>query len=232
MFEIVPSINAPDWETAGRQLELIAPHTDWVELDISNNTFAPTVTWNNPEDLRTFQTELHLRVAVHLMVREPESVVERWINGGVRRVIVHYETLAEKKGFMGMFGGAETRKKIQALSEQCHENWVEFGLSFLWNTPTNAIQPYLDLVDVVQILAVDPGPSGQEFHKEALTAAEFLRSLQSQFKFKIEWDGGVTRSNIRQIKNAGVNIAAVTSAVFGAGEPQRALEVLKQEALS
>jgi ribulose-phosphate 3-epimerase len=232
VIEVIPVINVPDWETAKKRIEAIAPHTDWVEIDISNGTFATTQTWNNPADLKTLGPGTrHLRVAVHLMVAEPAMVLEDWIKAGVRRVIAHYEVLGAQKGLKGLLGGDAAEQKIRKMSEQCHDSWVEFGLAILWRTQVSAIRPYLDLVDMVQVLAVDPGPSGQEFRKEALKSVQFLHSLQSQFKFKIEWDGGATSSNIRQIREAGADIIVAGSAIFGAAEPEKALEILKREAL-
>jgi len=228
MVEIIPTINAPDWKTVKERIERIAPFTEWVNIDVSDGKFAPTRMWNNPEDLKALEAAKHVRVEVHLMVLEPEKEVPRWIQAGARRVIVHYEALS-KNGLKRLIGLDSAEKKIRKLADTCHENWVEFALAILWQTPVSAITRYLPYVDMVQVLAVDPGPSGQEFHREALSRVDALRHLQG--KFKIEWDGGVTLSNIRAIKNAGADVIVVASAIFSAKEPGLALEALKRELL-
>jgi len=228
MAEIIPTINAPDWPTVKERIEKIAPYSDWVEIDVSDGRFAPTKTWANPDDLKTLETSKHVRIAIHLMVSQPEKEIDRWLKSGVRRIIVHYEAL-KRAGVGGLVGLDSVGKKIAALAEKCHSEWVELGLAIVWRTPVKAIARYLNLVDVVQVLAVEPGPSGQQFNAEALSRVNELRPLPG--KFKIEWDGGVTLANVRKIKNAGADLIAAASAIFGSREPERALEALKRELL-
>lgn len=225
MAEIIPAINEGTWEGVKEKIELIAPYVEWVKIDVSDGQFAPTKTWDNPQDLKNLGTAKHVRVELHLMVLEPEKVVPVWIEAGARRIVVHYEAMKDEQ-------------KIKALSNLCHDKWVEFGLAVVWQTPVKAIQNLLPFLDLVQVLAVEPGPSGQAPHPEAFERVEELRELKAGFTptpgsqvwgFKIEWDGGVNFSNIRQIKRAGVDIIAAGSAIFSSQEPVKALEALKRE---
>lgn len=221
MIEVIPTINAPDWPTVKERFLWISPFAEWVEIDISDGRFTKTKTWNNPPDLKTLEVK-NIRIAVHLMVNDPEKVIQEWIAAGVRRIIAQYEGI---RG--GLFGGK--RKKIKAMANLCKESWVEFGLSLTTETPVAAIDQYLPLLNVIQVLAVDPGPSGQAAKDEAFTMVETLRGMKGGFK--IEWDGGVTLANVRKIKNAGADLIAAASAIFGSREPERALEALKRELL-
>lgn len=221
MVEIIPTINAPDWATARERIIRIAPYTEWVEIDISDGKFTKTATWNKPDDLKSLETEKHVRVAVHLMVYDPENVVSEWIKTGARRIIVQYEGIRDK-----VFGRS---KKIRQLADICKENWVEFGISITPRTDVDDIKSYLPLAQVIQVLAVEPGPSGQEARPEALAMVSQLRTLKGGFK--IEWDGGVRLTNIRDIKNAGADLIAAASAIFGSSEPEKSLEALKKELL-
>jgi len=241
VVEIIPTINAADWATVKERLVKIAPYTEWVEIDVSDGKFTRTVTWNNPKDLAEFEAAKHVRVAAHLMVYDPEKIVKDWISAGVRRIIVQYEGV--RAGFVTSKG-----KKIRQLAALCKENWVEFGLSVTTRTPVSAIKPFLAILQVAQVLAVEPGPSGQRAKPEAFAMAEELRGLKAlppakaktgelgNFSdqaggFKIEWDGGATLTNVRDIRAAGVDIIAAASAIFASAEPDKSLEALKRELL-
>lgn len=222
MFEIIPTINAADWATVEQRFRRIGPYTEWIEVDVSDGKFTRAATWNNPADLKTLKLEKQVRVAVHLMVYNPEKIIKDWISAGVRRITVQYEGI--RAGFIGGKGA-----KIRAMAATCKENWVEFGLSLTTRTAVSAIRPFLPLVQVVQVLAVEPGPSGQQAKPEAYAMVAELRGIKGNFK--IEWDGGVTLANIREIRSAGADLAAAASAIFGAAEPEKALELLKRELL-
>lgn len=228
MLEIIPAINAADWATVKKQIDLISPYTEWVHLDAADGKFTKNITWNNAEDLKR-EGPKNIRFEAHLMLQNPEHQLDPWIKAGARRVILHWEALKPR----GIFGGS-ARKKIEAISQTLRENWVEFGLSLFYHTNPQEIKPHLDLVDMVQVLAVKPGLAGQvAYTKEALEAIQKVNHMATANKsqLKIEIDGGVNATNIKDFYLAGANVAVAASAIFGAQEPQRALESLKRAVL-
>lgn len=228
MLEIIPAINAADWATVKKQIEWIAPYTEWVHLDAADGKFTKNITWHNAEDLGR-EGPKNIRFEAHLMLQDPERQLDPWIKAGVRRVILHWEALKPR----GIFGGS-ARKKIEAVAKTLQENWVEFGIALLYRTNPQEIKPHLDLVDMVQVLAVEPGLAGQAAHSlEAFEAVRMIKQMANLAKpqLKIEIDGGINASNIKEFYLAGANVAAAASAIFGAQEPQRALESLKRALL-
>lgn len=225
MLEILPSVNRSTWQEVEGDIKKIENHADWVELDVADGTLSEVKTWNNPEDLKGLKLEKPLRFCVHLMVRNPEKYVKQWIDAKVRRVIVQFE------GVSGGFFGSKTRKTIEEISGLCKENWVEFGLSVSPKTSVSKMAPYLDLVDVAQILSVPIGLNGQELEFSQLSKMAEIKYLQAGNKFRTEWDGSVDMETLPQIKKSGAEIIASTSFVFGASDPAKALEVLKKTAL-
>lgn len=227
MLEIIPTINAEDWETVKKRIEIIAPHTEWVQLDIADGTFTKNATWRNPGDLKSGVSQ-SVRLEAHLMVAEPERKLEPWIKAGVRRVILHWEAL--RTG--GIFK-ASARKKIEAISKVLRENWVEFGVSVIFRTNPKEIEPYLNFFDMVQVLAVEPGLAEQALRPETFAVIGEMKRITNAIKpqIKIEVDGGVNVTNIKECYLAGADIVAVASAIFGAAEPHLALESLKRAVL-
>jgi ribulose-phosphate 3-epimerase len=227
MLEIIPAINAEDWETVKNRINLIAPYTEWLHLDVADGKFTRNITWGNAEDLRR-EGPKNIRFEAHLMVVEPEKQLEPWIKAGIRRIILHWEAL-KPKGFWPR----NVKKRIEAIGETLHENWVEFGLAILYRSQPEDIRPFINLLDMVQVLAVEPGLAGQSFQPQALEVVREVKRMIYAIKpeVKIEVDGGVNATNIKECYLVGANIVAAASAIFGAREPHLALENLKRSVL-
>ena len=225
MLEILPSINRSTWQEVESDIRKIKNHADWVEIDVADGTLSKVKTWNNPEDLKNLKIDEPLRLCIHLMVKNPEKYLKQWIDAKVRRIIVQYE------GIPGGFLGLKTKNAVKRTSVICKENWVEFGLSISPKTSTKELGPFLDLLDVVHILAVPIGLNSQNIDLGELNRMTELKSLQSGKKFRTEWDGGVNPETIVAIKKSGADMIASTSFVFDASQPDKALEVLKKTAI-
>jgi ribulose-phosphate 3-epimerase len=225
VLEILPSINRPTWQEVKSDIKKIENHADWVEVDVADGTLSKVKTWNNPEELKNLQLTKPLKFCVHLMVKNPGKYIKQWIDAKVRRVIIQFE------GVGGGFLGSKTKKTIQEMANLCKENWVEFGLSISPKTDVGKMAPYLDSVDIAQILSVPIGLNNQGLDFSQLSKMAELKYLQKGNKFRTEWDGGVDMESITQIKKSGADIIVSTSFVFGAAEPAKALEALKRTAI-
>ncbi|MEW5805130.1 MAG: hypothetical protein AB1721_00140 [Patescibacteria group bacterium] len=226
MIEIIPSINKSTWPEVEQDIKKAESFADWIELDIGDGSLGQAKTWDNPEDLKSLKLLRPIRFAAHLMIKNPDKVIENWIGAGIRRIIVQYE------GIAGGLWGRKRKKTIKQIADECKNNWVEFGISISPKTSVAKLRPFLGSVDLVQILAVPIGLSGYGFDEKQLRKAEELRIWQDQifgetgFGYKIEWDGGVDIETVKKIKAAGAEIIASTSFVFGAAEPAQAVEAL------
>jgi len=89
MIEVIPTIIAKDFEELREKVKLVEPHTEWVQLDVMDGVFVDNTTWNNPSDLKNLKTKLKLEV--HLMIKNPEKIIDQWIKSGVKRIIFHFE---------------------------------------------------------------------------------------------------------------------------------------------
>jgi len=213
MIEIIPAINVKTFEDVKKQVETIESlGLTWAQLDIHDGEFTDIVGFNQPEKLPELST--HLKFEAHLMIYEPEYELDKWIRSGVKRIIFHYEASHKREDIIKKLIGAG----------------IEAGIALKPITPWQFIEKLLPSLDLIQILGVNPGPSGQEFQGEEIVhKIETLRKAHPDIT--IEIDGGVSDKNAKMLVEAGADILAVGSYLFESEDPKEALEKL-QAALS
>ena len=206
-MEIIPVINVENFEEIKEKTKLIEPFSKWVHLDAADGTFTKNTIWHNPEDLMGFKTPLNIEV--HLMVAKPEERIEKWLIQNVKRIIFNLES-------------SETPDLI---IEKCRKNGTEIGISIGPDTSWTRLQPFLDKIDMAQILAVYPGFAGQKFTEDSLDKVRHLRKICP--KCDIEIDGGVNPETAKKAKEAGANIFVSASYIFS-GDVRERIENLKK----
>jgi ribulose-phosphate 3-epimerase len=208
-MKLIPAINEQTFEEIKNKLEIITPFTDWVQIDVSNDTFSPHVTWGNPQDLLSYQTSLSIEV--HLMIDNPENVLEQWLKiPSVKRAIIHYES-------------TEDIDKNIEIAQQCGK---ELGLALNPETGWELLTKYFDRVNFVQLLAVNPGLSGQDFNLRILEKIRTLRDYKKNVI--IEIDGGVNLNVAKLVKEAGADIINSSSFIFKNPDMARTIKALKE----
>ncbi len=206
MAEIIPAINTDSFEEVKRRIKLVEPYTKWVQLDIADGTFTKNTTWHNPQDLLGLETSL--KIEVHLMIGDIEERIEEWLIASVKRIIFHLETVKDPDFVFG---------KIKEAGK-------EVGLAIGPDTPWTKLAPYLDKIDLIQILGVYPGLAGQEFQEDNFDKIRHLRKEQPNCI--IEVDGGMNKETARKAVEAGANIIVAASAIFN-GDIKKNIEELK-----
>lgn len=181
----------------------------WAQIDVSDGIFSDPVTFNKPEELRGLDTSCKLEA--HLMIYEPEHELDKWIKSGAKRIIFHYEATHKRK---------EIIQKVK-------EAGLEVGLALKPITPWQFAERFFKDIDLVQILGVNPGLSGQDFQGEEIIHK--IKTLKEAYQdIIIEVDGGVDDKNAKIIVEAGTDILAVGSYLFDSKDPKEAFAVLKQ----
>ncbi|MDP2703667.1 MAG: hypothetical protein Q8P01_00310 [bacterium] len=222
MMEVIPAINCEDFACVQKHLEMLKNiPAEWVHFDVSDGTFNPARTWNEPEDLIS---DFGFRISdfsleAHLMVREPVQYVERWVRAGARRVLVQVEVLNEN-----------TFREIEMLRRQdidiSRRQDVELGLVLNPETPVETVFPYLDKIRFVQLLAVTPGFSGQKFQENVLEKIRTLRARDPHVI--IEADGGITLDVAGRVKEAGANVLVSSSYIWNSSNSKEAFRTLQE----
>lgn len=215
-MKLAPSLIAADmtdFATALQQCE--AGGADFVHFDVMDGHFVPNLTIGIPV-LEAVVRKTNLPVDVHLMVRQPETLLQRYLDAGASWVSVHWEAATH----------------LDRMLQQIREAGAKAGVALNPATPVEVLEGILEILDYVVLMSVNPGFSGQRFISYSLAKAQRLRQMidQQGASTLIEMDGGVGLGNIHQVVDAGVDICVTGSAAFGQDDPVIAMQELRRQA--
>lgn len=210
-MQIIPAINALDFEEAKRQARVIKsflPKGGWLHLDISDGIFASIKSWGDPGEFIRLKLNDY-KAEAHIMVENPEDIAESWLKAGINRLIIHIETAGDPFYFINLCKKYDASLMVAVNPETAVENLV----------------PLLRKIKLVQILGVAPGRSGQKFQESSLEKIAFLR--QKLPGVKIGVDGGVNPAVAKKAKKAGADIIVSASYVLNSDNPVDAFNELE-----
>ncbi len=223
---VIPAINTPDFQTAKKQIEEAAKFSKWIHLDITDGVFSPAQIWGNPAELEKLGkiiTELQSweveppYFEVHLMVANPEGVIDAWLRTGVvKRVIIHLEAMTDSVYIL-----EKCKKYSSAGSLQ-----VEVMLSINPGTEVERLLAHKDDFNQFQILAVAPGWAGQKFNQKMIDKIKFIR--RNMPNAIIEVDGGINPETAKLCKEAGADLVVSASYIFNSPNPKSKFEELSK----
>lgn len=174
---IAPSILAGDHSNLVSSLQQIEKSgAPWVHLDIMDGHFVPNLTFG-PQTVKALREQSNLFFDVHLMLDSPHNYIDAFIKSGSDQITIHVEPNYSIKDTL------ETVRNNQCLS----------GIALNPDSPVELIRPYLNLCDIVVVMAVQPGFGGQIFHKEVTSKIKVLDRWRCELNlnYRIEVDGGV-----------------------------------------
>ncbi len=208
MIEIIPAIIPKNLQEIEEKIKLVEPYVNWVQLDVMDGEFVDNKTWNNPNDLKKIKTSLKLEA--HLMINNPEEMIDDWINSGLKRIIIHYEAT----------------NKHKEIIEKVKEARLEIGLAINPETSIEVIDEFIKDINLVLIMSVHPGFGGQDFLNESV---DKIRQLRERYKnVNIEVDGGVNLETASNIIQAGANILISGSAIFKSNNIEQTIKQLRK----
>jgi ribulose-phosphate 3-epimerase len=199
-FLIAPSILSADFTHLGADIAACAAAgADWIHVDVMDGRFVPNLTMG-PVIVQACHRATNLPLDVHLMIEEPERHIDAFAKAGASHITVHVETCPHLH---------RTLQQIKSLG-------CKVGVTLNPSTPASAIEPVLYMADIVLVLTVDPGFSGQRFIPEAaLKIVELRRALERIGSHaRLEVDGGLTSTTLPQVRAAGADVFVSGSFVF------------------
>ena len=209
-----PSILAADFWRLGEEISAVErAGAKVLHIDVMDGVFVPSISFGMPV-LRSVRKRTKLFLDVHLMIRHPEQYIEEFADCGADLINFHLEAAQDPAAVIG---------QIRARGKKV-------GITIKPATPVTAVEPYLDAVDMVLVMTVEPGFGGQALIPECLEKVRELRETARVRKpeLAIEVDGGIKPSNLKDALEAGANVIVAGSAVFGGDTEEKARAFIAQ----
>ena len=204
MIKVAPSILSADFVNLERDIRKLKEcGADYVHVDVMDGLFVPNISIGIPV-VSAIRKITDLPLDVHLMIQQPIRYVEQFCDAGADILTIHAE--------------ADTVENNQKALRMIREKGVRAAVSIKPGTPISALEPYMELMDMILVMTVEPGFGGQKFMEDMMEKVRALRKLMDvrMSGVELEVDGGVNLDTGKICVDAGANVLVAGSALFKA----------------
>ena len=211
-FKLSPSILSADFSNLQSALDQCAHGgAPWIHVDVMDNQFVPNLTIGPPV-VKSLRSKTKKFLDVHMMVIEPEKLVEPFAKAGADMITFHIEATDDPKGVIDLIRSAG----------------CQVGISLKPSTPVSDVEPYFEEIDLILVMSVEPGFGGQGYiegsTKRIKKIKQKLVEQCLQDRVLIEVDGGIKLHNAKEVIEAGADVIVAGSAIFGTDDPAQTMK--------
>lgn len=213
MVDIAPSLLSADFADLKSELKSIEEAGCTVlHYDVMDGHFVPNISFG-ADILHDVHQITNMELDVHLMISDPMFYVDRFVKAGASYISFHIEAM-------------ESVEKTHELIKKINEAGVKASIALNPGTSYEAVIPFLDEIDMILVMSVQPGFGGQKFNPVAIDKIAALSKYKKEKGFLIEVDGGINATTIQDVRKAGCDLFVAGSAVFNQNDRKKAVEAL------
>jgi len=197
-IKIAPSILSADFSNLGNEISILdKTDCEYIHIDVMDGHFVPNLTIG-PNVVKSIRNLSKKIFDVHLMIDPVEKFLDDFANAGADIITIHHEI----------------SENVLKCLEKIKNKKKKAGISLKPSTPADVIKKYIDHVDLILIMTVEPGFGGQTFMHNQLNKIQEVRKIVANRDIEIEVDGGITLETAKKVKDAGANVIVSGSTIF------------------